>query len=215
MSSSFEYHIQALANESIHPDQNLSESDATRLTAAKRTVDQNYFELTGFIDGDLRTNPVFLCHEDQIEEEGFEILRLLHNYLSSLYSLNETIRVLCNRYCSDMDLTTSDFTPASGGADSSYYSRKLGFLRGLRTDFQHGGFSCITFRKIGDLGPFAGYHVVFNREAFINESGLNEPSRFLRYTNESEQQHPLSYTGSFHHGPLQEFYDDVESWFTL
>jgi len=212
--SDFDYQLQTLARADIEPDDRLRESDEIRLSAAKRTVDQNYYELDEYIDGELRTNPIFLCHTDRVEEEGFEALRLLHNYLASLYSLNETIRVLCNRYSSPaVELTGGDFTPVSGGNDESYYGRKLGFLRGLRTDFQHGGFSCLTFEKAGELGDFEGYHVVFDRKAFITESGLREPNRFLRWTNEAEQRHPISYIGTFHQRTLQDFYDDVERWF--
>lgn len=97
MTSGFEFQIQTLAGEAIVPDSRLTETDEVRLSAAKRTVDQNYYELDEYIDGDLRTNPVFICHGDRVEEEGFEALRLLHNYLAALYSLNEAIRVLCNQ----------------------------------------------------------------------------------------------------------------------
>ncbi len=214
-SPEFEYQLQTLARAEIKPNSRLRDADEIRLSAAKRTVDQNYYELDEYIDGDLRTNPVFICRVDRVEEEGFEALRLLHNYLASLYSLNEAIRVLCNCYVSgSVELTSGDFTPASGGSDESYYGRKLGFLRGLRTDFQHGGFSCLTFNKVGDLGDFEGYHVVFDREAFISESGLREPNRFIRWTNGAEQRHPISYIGSFHQQTLQDFYDDVEAWFS-
>jgi len=212
--SEFEYQLQTIAQTAIKPNSCLRETDGIRLSAAKRTVDQNYYELDEYIDGDLRTNPMFISRADQIQEEGFEILRLLHNYLASLYSLNEAIRVLCNHYTPDtVKLASGDFTPASGGADGSYYGRRLAFLRGLRTDFQHGGFSCLTFNKIGELGDFEGYHVVFDRNAFVSDSGLREPHRFLRLTNDAEQRHPISYIGLFHQQTLQEFYDDVESWF--
>lgn len=212
--SRFEYQLQSLIQADIKPNSRLHDADAVRLSAAKRTVDQNYYELDEYIDGNLQTNPMFICRSDRVEEEGFEALRLLHNYLSSLYSLNEAIRVLCNRYTSDtVELRSGDFTPVSGGNEQLYYGRKLGFLRGLRTDFQHGGFSCLTFNRAGELGDFEGYHVVFDRSAFISDSGLQEPGRFLRWTNEAEQRHPISYIGSFHQQTLQDFYGDVEKWF--
>lgn len=100
-SSPFDHQIQTLAQAAIEPNRRLRDSDEIRLSAAKRTVDQNYYELDTYIDGDLRTNPVFICRADRVEEEGFETLRLLHNYLASLYSLNEAVRVLCNRYTPD------------------------------------------------------------------------------------------------------------------
>lgn len=212
--SGFEYQLQTLLRAEIEPSSRLRDADEVRLSAAKRTVDQNYYELDEYIDGDLQTNPVFICHETRREDEGFEALRLLHNYLASLYSLNETVRTLCNRYTPDsVELTSGDFTPISGGSNRSHYGRKLGFLRGLRTDFQHGGFSCLTFDKAGEIGDFEGYQVVFDRLSFINDSGLREPERFLRWTNEAEQRHPISYIGTFHQQTLQDFYDDAEAWF--
>jgi hypothetical protein len=58
------------------------------LSVAKRTADQNYFEIGAYIDGDLATNPLFICRQEDREEEGLEALRLVHNYLSSLHSFN-------------------------------------------------------------------------------------------------------------------------------
>lgn len=213
--SRFSFQVQTIAQAPIQPKSSFREQDKTRLSAAKRTLDQNYYELDEYIDGDLSENPIFICHESRADEEGFEALRLIHNYLSSLYSFNETIRVLCNQYAAEsIELTSGDFTPASGGTTASYYGRKLGFLRGLRTDFQHGGFSCLRFKNGGELGDFVGYQVLFEQPAFIQESGLDDPSRFLRWTNETEQRHPLSYIGSFHQKTIQAFYDDCENWFS-
>lgn len=212
---SFEYQLQTLAGQRVTPTSRLGQQEMTRLTAAKRTLDQNYYELDEYIDGDLATNPMFICHQQNRHEEGFEALRLLHNYLSSLYSFNETVRVLFNQNAAeDVGLTQGDFTPASGGTTNSYYGRKLGFLRGLRTDFQHGGFSCLSFDKAGELGDFGGYHLVFDDEAFVEESGLDDAGRFLQDTNANEQHHPLCYIGQFHQQTLQDFYDDSEDWFT-
>jgi hypothetical protein len=212
-SPEFEFQLQILAGQAITPNRGMSEDDIIRLSVAKRTLDQNYMEIDEYVDGDLLTNPMFICHQNRREEEGFETLRLLHNYLSSVYSFNETVRVLFNQ-CTPEDITlrSSDFTAASG-SDSSYYTRKLTFLRGLRTDFQHGGFSCLTFEKAGVLGDFGGYHIIFNRETFMNDSGLRDPNRFLRHTNEREQRQPLCFLSQFHQTSLQNFYNDTESWF--
>jgi hypothetical protein len=106
-------------------------------------------------------------------------------------------------------------TPGLGGTDQLHHGRKLTFLRGLRTDFQHGGFSCFSFsfNKAGGLGDFAGYHIVFEREASMDDSGLTDPNRFLRHTNTSEQQYPLCFLGQFHKNTLRTFYEDTEAWF--
>lgn len=213
-SSGFDFQVQTIVDEAVEPSSGMSSSDWTRLSVSKRTLDQNYYEIDEYIDGDLESNPIFICHNDERDEEGFEALRLLHNYLSSLYSFNETVRVLFNQHSPErLSLSSGDFTPASEGTDELHYSRKLAFLRGLRTDFQHGGFSCLEFDKAGELGDFAGYHVVFDRTSFIDNSGLNDPSRFLRHSNESEQRHPLCFLGQFHKNTLQAFYSDTETWF--
>lgn len=213
--SSYKYELQALCDAKVAPKNTLSQSASTRLTAAKRVLDQNYYEVEKHIDGDLETNPIYICPKDSREDAGFEVLRLLHNYLSSLYSFNETIRVIFNQNTTDgVELTSGSFTPASGGTEDSYYGRRLSFLRGLRTDFQHGGFSCLSFEKRGELGNFAGYHIEFDRVSFIGDSGLRDPERFLRYTNENEQRYPLCFIGEFHTGQLQAFYNDVEDWFS-
>ena len=152
--SSYEYEIQTLYGADVVPSTALSRSATTRLTAAKRVLDQNYYEIEQYIDGDLETNPVYICPENSREDAGFEVLRLLYNYLSSLYSFNETIRVIFNQNTEQgVEITSGSFTPASGGTRDSFYGRKLSFLRGLRTDFQHGGFSCLSFEKVVNWAP--------------------------------------------------------------
>ncbi len=42
----------------------------------------------------------------------------------------------------------------------------------------------------------------------MTDSGLRDPSRFLRYTNEAEQRHSVSYIGTFHQQTLQDFYKE-------
>lgn len=157
---------------------------------------------------------MFVCQTENREEEGFEVLRLLHNYLSSLYSLNETIRVLVNQYTDDeIELQQRQFANSNRASGLPYYGRRLTFLRGLRTDFQHGGFSCLTFEENGSLGDFGGYHVVFDRAAFIHDSGLRSPTRFLKYANKSNRQYPLCYVGLFQQQTVQEFYTNTQNWF--
>jgi len=213
-SSEYEFQVQEIAEQAVSPDREISDGNRTRLTVAKRTLDQNYLEIDKYIDGNLETNPIFICHNEDRDNEGYEALRLIHNYLASLYSFNETIRVLFNQHSPDgTSLDVRDFTPASGGTDRLHYSRKLTFLRGLRTDLQHGGFSCFSFDNAGELGNFAGYHIVFERETFIGDSGLHDPNRFLRHTNTNEQQYPLCFLGQFHKNTLQTFYEDTDEWF--
>jgi hypothetical protein len=185
-----------------------------RQSVAKRILDQNYLELSEYIDGDLETNPVFICRESRKQEEGFEVLRLLHNYLSSLYSLNEAIRVLFDQYTTDeVSLGSGAFASTDTERPTVYYTRQLAFLYGLRTDFQHGGFSCFEFSSVGNLGDFVGYHITFDRTAFIEDSGLRDPSRFLRHTTARERRHPLCFIGSFHENTLLDFYEDTIQWF--
>lgn len=205
--------LEKLSGTAVAPIETISESDRRRLTVSKTVLDTNYLELADHIDGELATNPMFICRKEEKRDAGFEVLRLLHNYLSSLYSFNESVRVLFNRYTDDeTHLASSHFTPGDE-EDGTYYQRKLAFLRGLRTDFQHGGFSCLDFKKAGELGEFTGYHVEFDRQAFVGDSGLRNPEEFLRQTNENEQQYPLCFIGQFHRETLKSFYEETEAWF--
>ncbi|USZ66781.1 hypothetical protein NGM10_08540 [Halorussus salilacus] len=124
----YEYELQALYGSALTPSSSLSQPATTRLKAAKRVLDQNYYQVDQYIDGELKTNPLYICPEDSKQDAGFEVLRLLHNYLSSLYSFNETVKVLFNQHTEDgIELTSGSFTPASGGTGESYYGRKLSF----------------------------------------------------------------------------------------
>lgn len=224
----FEYQLQQLCERPALPTTALSKTDRRRLAVARLVVGKNNYELAGRIDGELATNPIYLCPKDERQDAGFDVLRLLHNYLASLYSYNETVRVLFNRYAPDgVALSSGDFTPASGseliadspdqqsggGTGHSYYGRKLSFLRGLRTDFQHGGFSCLTFTNVGNLHGFGAYHVEFDRHRFVEDSGLVDPGRFLTHTNSNERRHPLCFIGRFHENTFQSFSADVDDWF--
>lgn len=210
----FEYQLQQLCERPVTPTAGLSDDDQTRLTAATRTVNQNGYQLSEYVDGNLATNPIYICPEQAQQDTGFTVLRLLHNYLASLYSYNETVRVLFNEYAPEgATLTSGAFTPASGGTDVSHYSRKLSFLRGLRTDFQHGGFSCLRFTRTGTLHGFGAYHLEFDRQRFVEDSDLADPSRFLAHTNENERRRPLSFVGRFHRNAFQSFAADVNAWF--
>lgn len=211
-SEQFGYQIQHLAERPVPPREGLSPSDETRLKAAKRTLDQNYTAVSEHVDGTLPENPTLVCREESRERYAFETLRLLHNYLSSLYSFNETVRVLFEQTTADCTLTSGDFTPGRRQS-APHYSRKLEFLRGIRTDFQHGGFSCLQFRRVGTIGELIGYTVAFDCESFLNEGDVERPSRFLRHTNENERSSPVSFIGRFHHETLATFYEDTREWF--
>ena len=212
--SNFSFQIQRIADSEIKPTDRIDAAANRRLTVAKRTIDQNYHRLDEYIDGDLQTNPIFLCQSQNRQNEGFEVLRLLHNYLSSLYSLNETIRILVNQHTSDaVDIQHGEFT--GNNRDTPYYGRRLTFLRGLRTDFQHGGFSCLEFDEQGSLGDFAGYHVIFDRGEFLDKSGLRDPQRFLRHTSQTSRRYPICYVGGFHQNTVQDFFEDTRDWFDL
>lgn len=208
----FDYQIQHLAERSVSPRERLSPNDETRLKAAKRTLDQNYVAIDEHIDGTLPENPTLVCREEDRERYAFETLRLLHNYLSSLYSFNETVRALFEQVTTDCTLVSGDFTP-NKGRSGLHYSRKLEFLRGIRTDFQHGGFSCLQFRRVGSLGELIGYTVSFDCESFLRGSEVDHASRFLRHTNENERSSPVSFIGRFHREALTAFYEDTREWF--
>ena len=177
----FEYQLQQLCERPVTSTTRLSEIDRWRLNTATSIVENNNYRLVEYVDGDLVTNPIYICPEEAQQETGFTVLRLLHNYLASLYSYNETVRVLFNEYAPERTtLSSGAFTPASGGTDASHYGRKLSFLRGLRTDFQHGGFSCLRFTRAGTLHGFGAYHLEFDRQSTAKLSHHIDDPRELK-----------------------------------
>lgn len=80
-SDEHEFGVQSLLGDDVTPSSGLSAQAEGRLSVAKRTLDQNYYELESHVDGELPTNPMFICREERKREEGFEVLRLVHNYL--------------------------------------------------------------------------------------------------------------------------------------
>lgn len=196
----------------VSPISKLTGSEEQRFSISKSIVDENYFELDDFIDGELRSNPVFICHTDRENESAFTVFRLLHNYLSALYSFNEHVMLLVNEKTpSTCELKRRHFIPDKDQTNVSEYARKVGFLTGIRTDCQHSDFSSLDFDQMGSVGDFGAYHLVFKRDKFVNSS-LRDPQKFLHHTNQAERNYPLSLIAMFHENEFNRFYHDCISW---
>ena len=200
--------IGKLYNESVSPRRRLSEEELHSLEAMRRIINQNYLDIEEFIDGPLDENPLFIARTDIATEATFEVYRYLHNYLASLYSFNDHLIAVVDRL-SDTAAPVS-VLPRNNELCSAYV-RKISFLRGLRNDCQHGGFSSLTATEQGRLGDFSGYHIEFDRSAFVANDPIDDPAQYLAHTNDNERRYPMTFVARFHQRDLDRFYNGRSS----
>jgi hypothetical protein len=157
--------------------------DRTRLQSTLTIIDANFADLEGFIDGDLREDAYFVVESDRdedIQRNAFEVYRLLHNYLASLYSFNEAVRVTVTKYLpEEEELIKRHFDPSwRPGVE---YTRRLMFLRGLRIAAQHGAFSDTL--PVTQWNPDESrYRLEFDEPAFCTTETIHTSGEYLRCT---------------------------------
>ncbi|RJS96556.1 hypothetical protein [Halococcus sp. IIIV-5B] len=215
-SSGYSSEIERLLQQHAQPDHGLNGDEENGLARAFVILDSNYSEMVEFVvdEYDIRQNPV---HEAEhttadVEAQQAEATRLIHNYLSALYSFNEHVRELVNRKTDgNVDMKPYHFT--SVDQRRSDYSRNLTFLWGLRIDFQHGHFSGIRHELYHEYEDRVHFVQKFDENGFVDDSPLDEMERYLQYTTQNQRELPYAFVARFHNNGLDHFYDDCLDWF--
>lgn len=206
------------------PERPVDSHDIQRLESAELVVHRNFISLRKFFNGQL-ADGILLVGDDagpipigSKQYEKMKMYRHLHNYLASVYSFNEQVRLLVNMYRGDADATNN---PIGKGAfvpeNATLYTRKLAFVRGLRADFQHGDFSSVRLDPVENPDQELSngdnvYRVVFDKQAF--RSGATEsPDKYLQDASDEEMRYPTGYLYSFHRNHFVGFAEDTEEWF--
>jgi hypothetical protein len=98
-------------------------------------LESNFSELVELVSEGYNINesPVIriLLDQQEIVAMQAEATRLTHNYLASLYSFNEHIRIISNRVTTDDIGMEAKHFVCTTGPQTSDYARKVTFLRGL------------------------------------------------------------------------------------
>lgn len=192
------FEIQRILDTSVTPAFGLSDEDMESLSASYLIADANYAELKSSSDDSLL----------EIEEGAdatsvrFEAIRLLHNYLSSLYSYNEHLA----------DLVDEHVEPEVKGntmwrSSNTQYSRELRFLIGLRADCQHGDFSGIRTEIYENR-----YLSLRFDESGFQDGRVEDSEWYLEHTTPKTRKDILEFVFGFHER-LRGFHEDSLEWF--
>jgi hypothetical protein len=216
-SSGYSSEIERLLQREAQPVHGLSDKETNALHVSYVILQSNYSEMVEFVvDGyDIGQTPVHEADatKEDIEAQQAEATRLIHNYVSSLYSFNEHIKELVKRKTdSHIEMRPGHFL--SIDQRRSDYSRKLTFLWGLRVDFQHGDFSGIYHQLHHEYDDKVEFCQKFSEDRFVDDTSLSGLSRYLQYTNPNEREYPFVFVSRFHNNELDHFYDDCLDWFT-
>ncbi len=206
--------IHSLLGSSYTPQHRLRSADRKRLASAHAIVESSYADVVELVDGNLPTDPYFIVMvEEDVQAVTFEVYKLLHHYLASLYSFNEAVRATVTAYLPpEVALTKRHFRSDESGSRVEY-ARRLMFLRGLRTAAQHGVFSdCLP---VTQWSPSSNrYRIGFDATAFSQHDRLcGDPGQYLAHSNQNRQREPLRYLESFHTTNFHPFYRDCLAWF--
>ena len=132
------------------------------------------------------------------------LYKLLHHYLASLYSFNETVRRTVSNYLDGENRLTKDHY---SGIE---YTRRLNYLRGLRTAAQHGAFTdCLEVER---YDPSTKKYRLLFKESEYRSIDIDSPEIYLEGSNSSHRKQPIRYVARFHDTTFEKFVRDCLSW---
>lgn len=202
--------VDVIIGEESSPSENVTEDEKKKLSVSRITVQGNYRELKEIITGDLGLSGLLVVQKDEDYTRKIGTLyRLLHNYLSSVYSYNEHAQSLIESK-SDADIT---LVPN----DDTTYTRKLAFIRGLRISAQHGDYSCLKHESIENSSNSAlsddatAYQIKFRKNGFEGTS-VNNWDKYERFTHYEDRKWVLGYISEFHSSYFENFDSHLQDW---
>lgn len=205
--------VDQLLREQSGPAYPVTDRDIKRSRSSAYIVHGNFDALARACDDITTTGLVKVSASADESDVTNEVYRLVHNYVSPLYSYNEQIRDILSKRL-DREVTKSSFLPDRNGASAPEYTRRLAFLWGLRNDFQHGDYWCLSVEPEASRDEFEYYHLYFEKRDFeaSPEGSLDESGDYLAHAPDEDQQYPLPYIGDFHRNLFTEFEQNFESW---
>lgn len=205
--------IDQLLGHTEGPVDPVTDRDLTRARSSAYIVHGNFHHLAQMCD-DITTTGLVLVQAgtDETDVEN-EVYRVVHNYVSSLYSYNEQIRSILNNRL-NQHIGKGYFLPSQDSKDAPEYIRRGTFLWGLRNDFQHGDYWCLEIRFEGMREGRDCYHLYFEKQDFeaTPKGNLDSAGDYLAHAPDSDLRYPLPYIGDFHRNLFSEFESAFEDW---
>lgn len=209
--------VDQLLRDADGPGLHVQKFELTRLERSAFIVHRNFFDIDKLGDDVLQNG--MILPQDEIGEQQLrtEVFKTVHNYLASLYSFVEQARSIIDSKRAGRDIDKGYFLPNPNKPKSTSapgFVRKLVFLWGLRNQFTHEEYRCLTVEKEYDHNNEVFYELKFTETEYspTPEGGLDQAGDYLRYSNQSERKHPLCYIGRFHREQFNTFEEDLRDW---
>lgn len=191
----------------------VTERDLARSRSSAYIVHGNFDRLARMCD-DITTTGCVVADDsvDRTDVEN-EVYRRVHNYVTALYSYNEQIRAILNKRLGGF-VDKGYFLPTPDNKGAPEYVRRGTFLWGLRNDFQHGDYWCLSIEQERSHEGTSYYHLYFEKQHFeaTATGNLDDSGDYLAHAPDSDQKYPLPYIGDFHRNLFSEFETAFESW---
>ena len=205
--------IDQLLGHTNGPTATVEDRVVTRARSSAYIVHGNFDRLAQMCDDITTDGSILVAKGTNKTDVSNEIHRRVHNYLSSLYSFNEQIRNILNRYLTE-DIHKGYFLPARNNVGAPEYVHRLMFLWGLRNDFQHSDYWCLRVEHEARRDEYDYYHLRFQKQFFTAtpKGDLDSAGDYLAHSPDSDQEYPLPYIGDFHRNLFNQFERDFDAW---
>lgn len=205
--------IDQLLGHTKGPTDAILDRDITRARSSAYIVHGNFNELSGICEDITTTGLIAVERGVDTTDVENEVYRRIHNYVASFYSYNEQIRSILNKRL-DEEVCKGYFLPARDNKAAPEYVRRGTFLWGLRNDFQHGDYWCLSINYESSTDSKDYYHLYFKKQEFeaSPKGDLDQSSDYLAHAPDTDQEYPLPYIGDFHRNLFSEFENSFEEW---
>lgn len=192
-----------------------SQEDVRRLQYSRQIVAINYTRLSKLCDN-ISTDGFVYFDKGETDSESLRIniFADIHNYLASLYSFVEELHQVIDK-CVNDSINKKTFVRGSSRKDHSLppFVCKLVFAWGLRNQFTHGNYRCLTV--IQEQGATQSYmRVRFNKTKFDprGQGDLQAVGDYLWGIDQHEENNPMCYFAKLNKHLLA-FWTDTKDWF--
>lgn len=209
--------VDQLLHDGQSPNLPIKQHELNRLQRSAWIVHRNFYDLDQL--GDTIAHDGLINPPDELDDRTVrtEVFKRVHNYLASLYSFNEQARTIIDEKYTGGSVEKDDFLPdpdKTQNASTPEYIERLVFLWGLRNQFTHEQYRCLTLERDSTHDGETYFTLKFRESLYAPKpkGGLEESGEYLRYSDRRDRSHPLCYIAEFHQNEFNEFESDLNEW---